>query len=257
MLGFGLTAVLALVPATARAQGGPPLLTDDPDTPGPGHWEINTAAVFDNSHAEHRLEAPLVDLNYGVGRRIQLKLEMPWLRVRETGTPAQTGMGNSTVGVKWRFLGQEHKTLAWSIYPQVEFNNGHSSAAKGLVENGSQLLLPTEVTLELGHFEIYGEIGRIFVHDGEDVWVDGVTTEIAVAPRLELLAELHGESHASDPSDVVFNIGARQTITQKIVLLLAVGRGSRGGPEHSPHLILYSGIQLRLPGPYSFDTPAH
>jgi hypothetical protein len=23
------------------AQGGPPLLTDDPDTPGPRHWEIN------------------------------------------------------------------------------------------------------------------------------------------------------------------------------------------------------------------------
>ena len=25
------------------AQGGPPMLTDDPDTPGAGVWEINTA----------------------------------------------------------------------------------------------------------------------------------------------------------------------------------------------------------------------
>jgi len=27
----------------ANAPGGPPWLTDDPDTPGPNHWEMNVA----------------------------------------------------------------------------------------------------------------------------------------------------------------------------------------------------------------------
>jgi hypothetical protein len=37
------TLATAFLPAPAFAQGGPPLITDDPDTPGPGHWEINIA----------------------------------------------------------------------------------------------------------------------------------------------------------------------------------------------------------------------
>jgi hypothetical protein len=39
--------VIALWPAAAWAQGGPPLMTDDPDTPGPGYWEINVATLLE------------------------------------------------------------------------------------------------------------------------------------------------------------------------------------------------------------------
>jgi hypothetical protein len=91
----------------AGAQGGPPLITDDPDTPGPGYWEINVVSILEKSRLERRLEGPLADINYGVGRRIQLKFEMPWLSVRETGMPVEAGPGNALLGVKWRFLGQE------------------------------------------------------------------------------------------------------------------------------------------------------
>ena len=31
------------LPLRVLAQGGPPLITDDPGTPGDGHWEINIA----------------------------------------------------------------------------------------------------------------------------------------------------------------------------------------------------------------------
>src|SRR5438445_482716 len=33
----------AMLPALA--QGGPPMVTDDPETPGDGHWEINIGAI--------------------------------------------------------------------------------------------------------------------------------------------------------------------------------------------------------------------
>jgi hypothetical protein len=92
--GAGLIAVLVLFPAAALAQGGPPLITDDPDTPGPGYWEINVVSILEKSRLERRLEGPLADINYGVGRRIQLKFEMPWLSVRETGMPGEAVPGN-------------------------------------------------------------------------------------------------------------------------------------------------------------------
>ena len=55
------------------AQGGPPLITDDPDTPGPGHWEINLAASRETNQSGTTVES-LADINVGVGRRLQLLL---------------------------------------------------------------------------------------------------------------------------------------------------------------------------------------
>jgi hypothetical protein len=81
----------------------------------PGYWEINLAAIVEQSLSERRTEQPLADINYGVGRRIQLKFEIPWLHVREHGESAGTGPGNADYGVKWRFLGEEGKRVAWSI----------------------------------------------------------------------------------------------------------------------------------------------
>src|SRR5690242_14707903 len=63
----------------ALAQGGPPMRTDDPGTPGNGNVEINLAVTSDRRADERVLEAPLVDINYGLGERIQLKVEVPFV----------------------------------------------------------------------------------------------------------------------------------------------------------------------------------
>src|SRR4029077_2456846 len=116
------TLATAFPPSQALAQGGPPLITDDPDTPGPGYWEINIAGLMEKTRGERRVEVPRVDFNYGVGRRIQLKFEVPWVVWQNDAQRNETGAGNATVGVKWRFFGQEGETIAWSIYPQLDFN---------------------------------------------------------------------------------------------------------------------------------------
>ncbi len=122
-----------LIPMTGRAQGGPPLITDDPDTPGPGFWEINLSAITEKSHREGRVEGPLADINYGVGHRIQLKFEIPWVSQSETGKQLQSGIGNSLIGVKWRFVGGEKQKIAWATYPQLEINTSRSMAEEELL----------------------------------------------------------------------------------------------------------------------------
>jgi hypothetical protein len=42
-------AAFILLPALALAQGGPPFLSDDPDTPGNKHWEINLGFLGERS----------------------------------------------------------------------------------------------------------------------------------------------------------------------------------------------------------------
>lgn len=240
----------ACLPATAWAQGGPPLITDDPDTPGPGYWEINLSTFLQQRPHAYTIETPRVDANYGVGRRIQLKLEVPWIRGSDDGA-IRTGPGNTVAGVKYRFVGQEGKLVAWSVYPQLEVNTAHASAAKGLVEPGRQLVLPTELTIELFHLEINGEAGRIFEQRGAGGWIYGVSTEGHVVPRLELVAEVHGERETRGSTEWIDNIGAREKLTRRTILMVAIGRGMKGPAGDRPRLLLYTGLQLNLPGLYS------
>jgi hypothetical protein len=109
---------LCLQSATARAQGGPPFRTDDPDTPGNRHWEINFGFIGDRNPGAGAYQTPDFDINYGLGDRIQLKYELP-IAIEETrpapaspGVPATSetvigGLGESLLGVKWRFF--EHR----------------------------------------------------------------------------------------------------------------------------------------------------
>jgi hypothetical protein len=240
-------ALAMLWSAAAWAQGGPPMMTDDPGTPGHMRWEINFATLIESSPGERRVETPRVDLNYGVGPRIQLKFEIPVVRLRAEDRGLTTGIGDALVGVKWRFLGGEGTRLAWSIYPQFEFNMTEASIAKGIIEKGHALVMPTEVTLDLGRVQLNGEVGRVFSSNRTDTWMFGFAAGTHVLDRLELLGEVHGEQVPDGPTDLFLTIGTRPQITETLTLLFAGGRTLRapsgGGSQH----YYYLGLQVNLP----------
>ena len=100
-----LLGVLLLTPLLAHAQGGPPFRTDDPETPGNKHWEINFGFIGQRNPAAGAYQIPDFDINYGLGDRIQLKYELP-IAIEETvPQPAQVigGIGENLLGIKWRF----------------------------------------------------------------------------------------------------------------------------------------------------------
>jgi len=81
---LGLAAAVFLSIAIFPAQAGPPLITNDPDTPGAGAWEINVAATGAHTGGVWDIDAPDLDINRGVGDRVQLSLHLPWSH-RDTG----------------------------------------------------------------------------------------------------------------------------------------------------------------------------
>jgi hypothetical protein len=111
---FAGVLLLLLAARLAHAQGGPPFRTDDPDTPGNRHWEINFGFIGQRNPGAGAYQVPDIDMNYGLGDRIQLKYEIP-LALEETvaqpATPGQAavsgtvlgGVGGSYPGIKWRF----------------------------------------------------------------------------------------------------------------------------------------------------------
>src|SRR5579863_2715753 len=119
-IGFALPFLCAVA---ACAQGGPPFRTDDPETPGNQHWEINFGWIGDRNPSDGSYQVPDFDINYGLGDRIQLKYELP-IAIEEIrplpaspGTPALVGhviagLGESLLGIKWRFY-EHHPKDPW------------------------------------------------------------------------------------------------------------------------------------------------
>jgi hypothetical protein len=205
---------------------------------------------------QRRVEGPRVDLNYGLGHRIQLKFETPWVALWNGAQGAVSGIGNATVGVKWRFIGQEGESIAWSIYPQFDFTIAHSSVTKGIAQGGRRFLMPTEITVEMFHLEINGEVGRNFVENGPGSWIFGLSTEGHVLPRLELLAELHGEHVTDERTGLIAVGGGRLKLTPRLIVLMALGLSVRSVPSEGSRTYAYIGLQLNLPHQYRFESKA-
>ena len=95
------------------------MLTDDPDTPGSGNWEINIAYLEERNMLERLRSVPHVDVNYGLGERIQLKYETGWVFADVADSASRSGLDDSVIGLKWRFLDQSEAGLNMSVYPQT------------------------------------------------------------------------------------------------------------------------------------------
>src|SRR5665213_2010981 len=215
--------VLLAVANAARGQGGPPLITDDPNTPGDGKWEINLSYTVEKNHIKATYETPLLDINYGLGDRIQLKYELPLLMVDVRSEGLKTGLGDSLAGFKYRFLDEGKHGFAMSVYPQLVFNNPSRSVERGLVERGTNLLVPVEFGRTFGKFEVVVEVGYDFVQFGRDNWVYGVAVDYPLTEKLELLAEIHGtmDQDLHRNRDWVFNVGTRWAFGKNVGLLFS------------------------------------
>jgi len=238
--------LIPLLAARVLAQGGPPLVTDDPGTPGNRRWEINVAFLAESRHGERMFETPLIDANYGWGERFQLKLEIPWV-VRAGGREStRNGLGNALLGVKWRFADEEKSGVAIAFYPQAEFNVVSSSAQKGLVEKKAGLLLPLTFAKNLGPLSANLEIGHKLRGDEEPRWFGGLALGREVSECVELLGEVFAttSSRFAD-TNASWNAGLRWKLGSRVVALLSGGSGIHGTSETPrTHLLVYAGTQL-------------
>jgi len=245
-VGLSPALILALSPAVAYSQGGPPMLTDDPDTPGNGNWEINLAYIEERNQLERLRSVPHVDVNYGLGERIQLKFETGWVSAGVADSGSRSGLDDSLIGLKWRFLDQSEAGLNMSVYPQLTVENSTGSVARGIAAPAPNLLLPVEVSRDFGKLRVVGEIGYQVLRGQDNEWMFGILGALPVSERLELMFEIHvtGPKLFSE-SDVVLNLGLRQELTPHFKLLASAGTGLNNGPNRTS-FIAYLGIQVLL-----------
>jgi len=235
--------------SSVHAQGGPPMITDDPGTPGNGMWEVNFLSTLDKSRSGRFFETPLADINYGVGNRLQLKFEVPLVASHESGEDTKFGLGNSKFGVKYRFLDEEKSGVDMSIYPQLEFNNPTNSVNRGLVERGMTFTMPLEVVKKVGPVELNSEVGYEMTQYGTDHVFAGLVVGRQVSKKVELAAEIYGESlRTFTEKEVLVNFGTRVKLSEKVGLMFSAGHTIRTPTGEGPHFIAAFGIQFNFKG---------
>jgi hypothetical protein len=227
------------------AQGGPPMMTDDPGTPGNQHWEINVAGLWERSSGENLGELPALDINYGAGDHVQLKLEGAWLLRQQSDSGTKSGLGNAAAGVKWRFLDEESNGVSMSIYPQIEWNMASSSVRRGLVERGTHLIFPAQIARAIGPLEFAAEAGYVVGINAADEWILGIVAAWPVNDKFEILAELHSDLRADFNSrQLTANFGTRVKLSGHMAFLASVGHDLLSEGDEHRSILSYLGFQF-------------
>ena len=188
ILGIGWWLTISLVEA------GPPFVTDDPEPPPPGGWEINVPFILDRTPGKTEMDSPLFDFNYGLPN-VQLKLEIPIAVVHDDGARHEGGCaGDLPIGMKWRFLNNEQSKFQLGVYPQVPLPTG--DRARGLGEGRSAFVFPVVAQKSWDKWTVYGNVGFWWQTAAEErnYFYAGAVLEREITERSTLGVELFGNS---------------------------------------------------------------
>jgi hypothetical protein len=262
ILSFLLLALCAGM--AARAQGGPPFITDDPGTPGNRQWEINLGFNGNHNPTNSSYQSPNIDINYGWGDRIQLMVSPYLAASTDANNTTRAGLGETVFGVKWRYFehhragepkSDENLNFSLGTYPQVIVNNPTSSVRRGIVEPGPQYYLPVEFTAKWGPVDFDGEVGRwIGNRNVPSRWGRGLIVGHEFSERLELYSEIYDLQDANriglTPKQraLTLDFGGRQTLDRAghLRLLFMAGRGIQAVTRQNsePSWMAYVGVQI-------------
>jgi len=236
--------LVAAVARVAFGQGGPPMITDDPGTPGNGKWENNFAIAFEHRSGETAYDVPAIDLNYGLGEHIQLTLQTAPMLLKRSDHGVIGGLGGTEAAVKWRFLDEATSGVDMSMFPRVIFNIEQSSVRRGLIEDGTRFQLPFQIAKVFGRLHLDGEFGPRAITVGRSEWLYGIVGGFDVSKSTMLMAEVQNESRMNFSHHVLtLNFGLRHEFTENYILIVSMGHWI-SSPDQPTALIGYFGMQF-------------
>jgi hypothetical protein len=245
-----LCAPVLMAPRLALAQAGPPYITNDPGTPGNANWEINIAQMTTLSRGVDSYQVPQIDMNFGLGDRIQLTFEVPYVLQTADDRPGASAWSNALPGVKWRFLDQGEGGWQISTFPQLETRASAYAQRTGIAEDAPRLLLPMEFARSVGPLDLDFEAGYYFPWHGHgnDERILGFVAGHRFTPRLELDAELYNDHGMGGlpPDFTTLDVGGRYKLQRGFILLFMAGRSVAGPAATQIDFMGYIGIQILL-----------
>jgi hypothetical protein len=161
-----LARLFALVFICARAWGGPPFQTDDPEPVDFRHYEFYTFASSDGTPLETDTMGPAIEGNWGAVPNVQLHLIIPAAAIfpsnnprfsPEGAGPSEFGLGDFEAGIKYRFVQETKHRPMIGTFTMFELPSG--DAARGLGVGKTWFKVPIWVQKSFGPWTTYGGAG--------------------------------------------------------------------------------------------------
>ncbi|MDP9109318.1 MAG: transporter [Pseudomonadota bacterium] len=213
--------------------GSPPMQTDDSETPGPGRWEVNLVLNGEFAGSDHAWQAPLIDINYGIGDDLQLKYELPYMFTQtheddSDGTTRAHGIGDSVIGLKYRFFDDKKSGLSLALYPQVKFRT--PGAPSAVSENQTLVTLPFILVQEFERASLTANLG--VESDDRRHYFGSVGMGTRLSQQNAVLGEIVARDlNLADEKRVLLNFGVVHKLSQSTSLSASIGRDVHAGGD--------------------------
>ena len=250
-------AALNVMLGAAPAFGGHPLITDDTGTQGKGKAQIELTGQYDHDDKEgvesKNWEAKAA-LSYGLFDSLDLVLETPysWTSTKDSEeTVRNDGPADLSFSMKWRIF--EREGLSFALKPSVTIPTGDED--KGLGIGRSSYGITTIATYAKDPWAFHLNLGithndyKLQVDEDanrRDIWSASFATELQVAKRLKLVANVGVERNPDVESNMrpAFVLGGVIcSLTEDIDIDAGVKWGING-PE--PDISFLAGLAFRF-----------
>jgi hypothetical protein len=234
-------AIVAALGCLTGARAGPPFLTDDPDPVDLHHWEFYVFELGYKSAGSDLIEAPAIELNYGVAPDTQLHLIAPIANFSSPGAEWASGYGDTEVGIKYRLARETDSQPEVGIFPMAEVATGDGS--RGLGNGRTWYRLPLWIQKSWGPWTTYGGGGAALnsAPGQRNYGFAGWLVQRDIGKYLTLGSELYwqGADTAADRGFLALNAGGYIKFSDSFNLLFSVGRSLSGDVHTFTYLGLY------------------
>ncbi len=224
---------ITLISVDALASSSSPFLTDNPEPVEFQHWEFSLSAILDQNNVadeEPNLNAPEMELNYGVLPNVQLHLIVPYAWALPSAAPAANGLGDVETGIKYRFIQETDYIPQVAIFPLVEIPTGDVNQNLG---NGKTWFnLPIWLQKSMGSWTTYGG-GGYAINSATNMrnypfagWLLQKDMSKKVTLGMEVFTQ--GAESIDSHSFTVVNVGGYYNFTKHFSLLFSAGHSIIG-----------------------------
>jgi hypothetical protein len=212
-----------------------------------GHLELYLFSAGQRLPGGNTGIGPAVEFNFGMLPDTQFHVIVPYAYNQPKGTPAQDGLGDTEVGIKYRFLHETDTLPQVGIFPMVELPTG--KVDKGLGSGHTQVFLPIWGQKSWGPWTTYGGYGWIRnPGDGNRDWsYAGWLVQRDFGEKLTLGVEAYRNTAMTigGLASTGFNAGGQLNLSEKHHILFSAGRNVIGEKQSN----FYLGYQLTT-GPF-------
>jgi len=195
---------VALLGLAAPIYAAHPLVSDDTATQGADRWQLEVTTDHTRERAagvtawERHLDTTLTR---GLADNVDVAVNLPWLRLSETGAPSESGVGDVALLAKWRFF-DNGQGWTLGLRPLLALPTG--SRSRGLGNGRATAALTLLSTYESAAWTWLANAGYVYkdnpIGDRKHLWTASAAALVKLAERWTLAVDA-GASRAADPTD--------------------------------------------------------